>query len=255
MLEMKNVSWGIPEDGTEIIRDLTLSIDKNRLIVITGPNGSGKTSLAKLIAGIVRPSSGKILLDGEDITDMDVTERSKRGIAFAFQQPVRFKGITVRDLLRIADKNAKDCDFCAALRKVGLQPEKYLSRDVDAHLSGGEIKRVEIASVLMRSSAYTIFDEPEAGIDIWSFKELISTFENLKRTSGKALIIISHQERILSIADEIVLIEGGRIKAHGEKEVLYPQLFRQASVCPGCACNDAHTDCFRDDSARKKAAL
>ena len=243
MLELKNLSWTAP-DGREIIKDISLSIPDKKLIVITGPNGSGKTTLAKIISGVQNADSGSIFVDGEDITSLNITERAKKGIGFAFQQPVRFKGISVRDLLNLASGNtAGEEQLEITLLKVGLQPEKYLERDVDSHLSGGEIKRVEIASVLLRNAKFTIFDEPEAGIDIWSFNNLIDAFTELKKNTDSSIIIISHQERILSIADEIILLENGKIKEHAPRDVLYPRL-----IClgkEGCKCHG----CMKEDNA------
>ena len=224
MLELKNITR-VVDTGRKILDDLTLTVPEGGLTVITGHNGSGKTSLAKIIAGTDDPTSGKIILDGEDITALNVTERAKKGIAFAFQQPVRFKGITVRDILSLAMGEGDEAELSSVLEKVGLQPEKYLDRDVDAHLSGGEMKRIEIASVLLRKATLSIFDEPEAGIDIWSFKELVSTFEALKKQTKGTIIIISHQERILSEADNIVVMNAGRISEIGPSDEIYPKLF------------------------------
>jgi len=224
MLELKNITR-VVDTGRKILDDLTLTVPEGGLTVITGHNGSGKTSLAKIIAGTDDPTSGKIILDGEDITALNVTERAKKGIAFAFQQPVRFKGITVRDILSLAMGEGDESELSSVLEKVGLQPEKYLDRDVDAHLSGGEMKRIEIASVLLRKATLSIFDEPEAGIDIWSFKELVSTFEALKKQTKGTIIIISHQERILSAADNIVVMNAGRISEIGTRDEIYPKLF------------------------------
>lgn len=235
MLEIKNLSWTAP-DGRKIINNVSLRIPDNRLVVITGPNGSGKTTLAKIIAGVETADCGSVELDGEDITSLDVTGRAGKGIGFAFQQPVRFKGITVKDLLLLAAGGfAQDRLLEETLYKVGLQPEKYLDRDVDAHLSGGEIKRVEIATVLLRNSKFMIFDEPEAGIDIWSFNNLIDTFSGLKDSSDSSVIIISHQERILAIADEIVLLKNGEIQEHAPKDEIYPRLFCMGGEDCRCA--------------------
>lgn len=233
MLKLENLVWKTPA-GNTIINNISLAVPGNRLLVITGPNGSGKTTLAKLIAGIEKPESGKIYMDGENITDADITERAKKGLAFAFQHPVRFKGITVRDLLSISNKNSTDEEVRTTMLKVGLQPEKYLDREVNASLSGGEIKRIEIASVLLRHAKYTIFDEPEAGIDIWSFKDLTETFEDLKKDSESALIIISHQKKILSIADEIAILDKGRITDYGERDEMFPKIFCEQKSCGTC---------------------
>ncbi|MGN1095718.1 MAG: ABC transporter ATP-binding protein [Eubacteriales bacterium] len=234
MLELKNISWELP-DGKEIIKDISLSIPDGKLVVITGPNGGGKTTLAKIIAGIENPTSGKILLDGEDITSLDITERAKRGISFAFQQPVRFKGISVRDILELsAGRTLNHAELCDLLGKVGLCTRDYVDREVDAALSGGEIKRIEIATVLARGTAYSIFDEPEAGIDLWSFTGLINVFEDLKNERHGTQVIISHQERILNIADEIIVIANGNIKDAGEREKILPTLLAsdKAAGCP-----------------------
>ena len=233
MLELKNICWSTPS-GHPVLRDVSLSIDGRGIMVITGPNGGGKTTLAKIIAGLEQPSEGRILLDGEDITDLDVTERARKGISYAFQQPVRFKGITVRDLLEIAAGSTLDeKSLCALLSKVGLCTRDYEDRDVDASLSGGEIKRVEIASVLARGGKLSIFDEPEAGIDLWSFSGLIDAFREIRKSTDRAEIIISHQERILEVADRIIVIEGGKVKEDGQRDEVLPHLI-SASRCPAC---------------------
>ncbi len=235
MLELKNICW-TASDGKEVLQDINLQIEDNRLIAITGPNGGGKTTLARLIMGIEQPTSGKILLDGEDITGLDVTERARKGISFAFQQPVRFKGITVRQLIETASQK-KLCkeDMCTVLQKVGLCAKDYLDRDIDATLSGGEIKRIEIASVLARHSRVSVFDEPEAGIDLWSFQNLIQTFEEMHRNLMGTMVIISHQERILRIADEIIMIAKGTVAGHGPGPVMVEQILanerNQAKCC------------------------
>ena len=233
MLELKNIKWSLP-DGREVIKDISLSIPKGKLVVVTGPNGGGKTTLAKIIAGIATPDSGKIFLEGEDITELDITERAKKGISFAFQQPVRFKGITVRDLLALAaGRELNQAELCDLLGKVGLCTRDYIDREVNASLSGGEIKRIEIASVLARGTKYSVFDEPEAGIDLWSFTGLIKVFEDLKNIDSGTQIIISHQERILNIADEIVVIANGNIREYGKKEDILPKLLAGESNA-GC---------------------
>ena len=234
MLELKNICWNAP-DGKGVLKDVNLKIDDNRLIAITGPNGGGKTTLARILMGIEKPTSGRILMDGEDITDLDVTERALKGISFAFQQPVRFKGITVKQLIETASRKelCKE-ELCEILQKVGLCAADYLDRDIDATLSGGEIKRIEIASVLARHSRLSVFDEPEAGIDLWSFQNLIQTFEEMHRNLHGTMIIISHQERILRIADEIIMISGGTVAGQGPGPVMVERILakeRNAAKC------------------------
>ena len=235
ILRVENLSWSVPDDGTEVIRDISLSLKRGKLIVITGPNGGGKTTFAKLIAGVEKPAGGRIYLDGEDITDLDVTERARRGIAYAFQQPVRFKGLTVRDLLELAaGKKLPEETLCELLGRVGLCAGEYIDREMNTSLSGGEAKRIEIATVLARQAKLSIFDEPEAGIDLWSFSRLVETFETLRQTESGTLVIISHQERILSIADEIVVVANGRVRADGSREEILPGLLEDehAGRCP-----------------------
>ena len=210
MLTLDHIVWSVPEGGT-IIQDLSYTIDDGKLVVVTGPNGGGKTSLAKIIAGLEKPDSGRILFDGQDITDMDITQRARAGIAYAFQQPVRFKGLSVRDMLQLAAGNElDDKELCDLLGKVGLCAQEYIGRELNAGLSGGEMKRIEIASVLARKAKLSVFDEPEAGIDLWSFARLVETFQKLQKQQNGTLLIISHQERILEIADEIIVVAKGR---------------------------------------------
>jgi Fe-S cluster assembly ATP-binding protein len=222
--------------GKEIIRDVSLTVPDNELIVITGPNGGGKSTLARLIAGIEKPTAGRILLDGEDITDKSVTDRARLGVAFAFQQPVRFKGIRVVDLLRLASgKKLSVAGACEYLSAVGLCANDYLEREVNASLSGGELKRIEIATVLARGARLSVFDEPEAGIDLWSFQNLIEVFKNLrKRIVNSSLLIISHQERILNIADEIVVISAGQVERQGSRAEVLPTLTGTRAAVKGC---------------------
>lgn len=235
MLELQNLSFQVsddPEHQKEIIKDVNLTFPDHSFIAITGPNGGGKSTLAKLIMGIERPTSGRILFNGTDVTDMDITERAKAGISFAFQQPVRFKGIKVKDLITLAAGNqVKLSDVCDYLSKVGLCARDYINRDVDASLSGGELKRIEIASIIARNTPLAVFDEPEAGIDLWSFNNLIKVFEEMHRTGENSLLIISHQERILSIADEIVVLAGGCVQARGRREDILPELLKGTAGC------------------------
>ena len=237
MLELKNISFDVADDKgqKEIIKNLSLTIDDHKFVVITGPNGGGKSTLAKLIAGIEKPTSGNIILNGEDITDKSITDRAKMGISFAFQQPVRFKGIRVLDLLRLAaGKNLSVADACQYLSEVGLCARDYVKREVNASLSGGELKRIEIATVLARSTQISVFDEPEAGIDLWSFLSLIKVFERMRKITNGSIMIISHQERILDIADEIVVIANGTISKQGPKNEILPELLGTASAVNSC---------------------
>ena len=230
MLKLENISYSVGE--TEILKNINLEIDE-RFTAITGPNGSGKSTLAKIIAGIITPTSGKIYLTGEDISDLSITDRAKKGISFAFQQPVRFKGLTVKDLISLASgKKLSTTDACEYLSEVGLCARDYINREVDASLSGGELKRIEIAMINARGTEVSVFDEPEAGIDLWSFKNLIKVFERMyERTKGN-IIIISHQERILDIADRIILLKAGEIDKIGTKDEIMPSLLHTAST--GC---------------------
>ena len=227
MLELRDVSCAVQhkEKNKEILNHINLTIPDNKFIVVTGPNGGGKSTLARVISGIQPVTGGQILLNGEDITNCTITERAKKGISFAFQQPVRFKGIKVLDLIRLgAGKDTTVAGACEYLSQVGLCARDYIHRDVDGSLSGGELKRIEIAVSLARSAPVSIFDEPEAGIDLWSFKNLIQVFEDMKARLHGSILIISHQERILNIADEIVVIAGGKVKAQGKKEDILPEL-------------------------------
>ncbi len=232
MLELKNISFSAESENgkKEIIKDISLKIDDG-FVVITGPNGGGKSTLAKIIAGIITPTSGQILLNGEDITHLSITERAKKGISFAFQQPVRFKGITVHDLISLASgKDISVADACNYLSQVGLCARDYINREVNASLSGGELKRIEIATILARGTSISLFDEPEAGIDLWSFNNLIKVFEKLHDTLGGSIIIISHQERILNIADKVIVVANGTIKQEGAKEDILPSLLGKADI-------------------------
>lgn len=236
MLQLKNISFSAEtEDGVkEILKDISMDITDG-FLAITGPNGGGKSTLAKIIAGIIKPTSGKILLDGEDITNLSITERAKKGISFAFQQPVRFKGITVNDLIRLASgKEISMSEACDYLSQVGLCARDYINREVNASLSGGELKRIEIATVLARGTVVSLFDEPEAGIDLWSFGSLIKVFEKMHEKTQGSILIISHQERILNIADKIVVIANGKIQNQGEKDEILPKLLG-AETCKALA--------------------
>ena len=228
MLKLENLSFEIPGEK-EIIKKLNLTIDDGKFVVITGPNGGGKSTTAKLIMGIEKATSGKIIFDDQDITDLSITDRANLGISFAFQQPVRFKGIRVIDLIRLAAKrDIKVSEACRYLSEVGLCAKDYINREINASLSGGELKRIEIATVIARGSKLSIFDEPEAGIDLWSFTSLIQAFERIRKNTNGSILVISHQERILNIADEIVVIADGEITKHGPKDEILPQiLFRR----------------------------
>ena len=234
MLELQNISFVVESQNSskkEIIKNINITIDEQKFVAITGPNGGGKSTLAKLIMGIEKPTEGKILFNGTDITDMSISERAKLGISFAFQQPVRFKGIKVKDLITLAAGDAiSTAGACEYLSKVGLCARDYINRDVDSSLSGGELKRIEIATIIARNTPLSVFDEPEAGIDLWSFNNLIKVFEEFHE-QHKSLIIISHQERILNIADEIIIIADGAVKSHGTKEEILPELLNGTGSC------------------------
>ena len=235
MLELKDLSFSVetPEETgkKEILKKVNLTIE-NGFVAVTGPNGGGKSTLAKLIAGIYRPTSGKILFDGQDITDLSITERSRMGISFAFQQPVRFKGLNVMDLIRLASGKALSVgEACEYLSQVGLCARDYINREVNASLSGGELKRIEIAQILARGTKLSVFDEPEAGIDLWSFQNLIRVFEDLRDHVKGSILIISHQERILNIADKIVVIADGEVQKIGTREEILPGLLNKTASC------------------------
>ena len=242
MLEIKDLSFTVPSESGEktILKNVELTIPDKKLVVVTGPNGGGKSTLAKLIAGIEKPTKGRIVFEGEDVTDVDITERAKRGIAFAFQQPVRFKGIHVLDLIRMATgKKMTPADACEYLSLVGLCAKDYINREVDASLSGGELKRIEIATVIARSAKLSVFDEPEAGIDLWSFQNLIKVFRKMRaEIEDSSILIISHQERILSIADEIVVLKNGTIDRKGSREEILPTLIGTSAMVGACRKED-----------------
>ena len=238
MLELKNIRFDVDDDAghVDILKDVSFAIPEGKFVVITGPNGGGKSTIAKLIAGVRKPTGGQITFDGQDITDLDITQRARLGISYALQQPVRFKGIQVIDLLRIAAGRelsvAESCDY---LSRVGLCARDYINREVNASLSGGELKRIEIATILARGTRLSVFDEPEAGIDLWSFQSLIRVFEEMRKSIERSsILVISHQERILEIADEIIVVADGKISRHGPKDEVLPELIGTASALSSC---------------------
>ena len=234
MLELQHITYTVQDDNGnphDILKDVSLTIDE-RFVAITGPNGGGKSTLAKIIAGIYTPTSGRILLDGVDITDMSITERAKAGISFAFQQPVRFKGLTVQDLITLAaGRPISISEACNYLSEVGLCAREYIHREINASLSGGELKRIEIAMIMARGTKLSIFDEPEAGIDLWSFGNLIQVFEKMHEKLGGSIMIISHQERILNIADRVIVVADGQIRTEGSREDILPDLLASSAPC------------------------
>jgi len=236
MLELRNITYEVEDnqDNKEILKDVSLTIDEH-FVAITGPNGGGKSTLAKIIAGIIKPTSGQIILDGEDITELDITERAKHGISYAFQQPVHFKGLTVKDLITIAAGRTMTVnEICEILSEVGLCAREYIDREINGSLSGGELKRIEIAMITARGTKLSIFDEPEAGIDLWSFSMLIEQFEKMHKEKKQSLILISHQERIIQMADRIMVIEGGKIASIGQTADILPQLLGKTADSYSC---------------------
>ena len=234
MLELQHITYTVENENgqpVDILKDISLTIDE-RFVAITGPNGGGKSTLAKIIAGIYTPTSGRILLDGEDITDLSITDRAKKGVSFAFQQPVRFKGLTVQDLITLAaGRPITISEACNYLSEVGLCAREYIHREINASLSGGELKRIEIAMIMARGTKLSIFDEPEAGIDLWSFSNLIQVFEKMHEKLGGSIMIISHQERILNIADRVIVVANGEVRTEGSRDEILPDLLKSSSPC------------------------
>ena len=244
MLEVKNLTFKVDENGVErsIVQDISFTVEDGEMLVITGPNGGGKSSLAKVLIGIEKADAGQIVLDGEDITEYDIDHRANAGVGFAFQQPPRFKGMTVERLLSLAaGKPLAECDCCELLSGVGLCANEYLKREIDGTLSGGEMKRLEIATVLAKPHKLCVFDEPEAGIDLWSFSMLVDQFEKIHSKKDQKLILISHQEKIIKMADRIMVIEDGKIRSIGSKEEMVPKLFGESSDCK-CAAGSKNKD-------------
>lgn len=239
LLELRDISV-VTDDGKAILNNISFAVAPERFVAITGPNGGGKSTLAKVIMGMMQPTSGKILFQGKDITDMDITERARLGVSFAFQQPVRFKGISVRDLMGLAaGAELSEQVLCSALAEVGLCARDYADRQVDDGFSGGEIKRVEIASIIARKALLTIFDEPEAGIDLWSFQNLIEVFRKIRKETKGSMLVISHQERILNIAEDIIVMADGAVTAYGKRESIMPALLGGETCCFLCPQNEA----------------
>lgn len=233
MLELKNISYTVEADGQQrdILKNINLTIDE-RFVAITGPNGGGKSTLARMIAGVIEPTEGHIYLDGQDITEASITERARLGVSFAFQQPVRFKGLTVRDLITLAaGRDISVSEACGYLSEVGLCAREYIGREINSSLSGGELKRIEIAMIIARGTKLSIFDEPEAGIDLWSFNNLIQVFEKMHEKLGGSIMIISHQERILNIADRVIVIADGIVRADGTRDEILPELLSGQNTC------------------------